>query len=316
MTFHIAYACNAVYAVQTAVSMVSVCRHHPADEIIFYLIEDGIDTGTLRDIQKLITEKCGKKLKISPLRPLLGRLKLAGMDRHPATVYAKIFLEKVCPADRVIYLDSDTVVTAPLTKFLLLDMRSAYIAGVKMPYTEKQKADAGLPCKAPYLCDGVLLINLQKWRQDHMMDKCTAYIRSCHGSPPMLSEGTVNHVARGQAVALAPEYNLMSGMLLWTGRQLAQLYGVNDYYTEDMLLHARKYPVVIHYLNELYIRPWYKNSDHPYRGVYRQYLRMLEWNQKIWMQTGCMPVRTRMLRALNRVLPFWIFWRLYHAVKK
>lgn len=147
------------------------------------------------------------------------------------------------------------------------------------------------------------------------MQKCTDYICSHFGNPPMLSEGTVNYVSQGLVKVLPPEYNLMSGMLLWKGWQLAELYRASDYYTEDMLVHAREYPIVIHYLNELYIRPWYKNSDHPYREVYLRYLHILGWDKKVRMQAGSIRMRTRMLRMLNRILPFWIFRKLYHAVK-
>lgn len=315
MVIHAAYACDEAYAVQTAVSMTSLCEHHRSDEIFLYLIEDGIDISMQRDIRELIVGKYRQHLKIVSLGPLLKHLTLSSQDRHPRTIYAKLFLTDICPADRILYLDSDTIVADSLSGLFSINMDNAYIAGVKMPYSEVKKSRLGISDGIPYLCDGLLLLNLKKWRKDRMWERCTAYIRSHCGNPPMLSEGTVNYAAHGLIKVLPPKYNLMSGMLLWNAVQLAQLYGVEDYYTQDELTYARANPVIIHYLNELYIRPWYKNSDHPYRAFYWKYCRMSGFDKKNNMRAGSIRMRTGILRILNRFLPFWIFRRLYHAVK-
>ncbi len=315
MTIHAAYACDQAYAVQTAVSMASLCENNRSEQIVLYLITDGIALESLNGIQTLVEQTYRQKLEIIPIGQLIGHLAIDVQGRHPRTVYAKLFLEEVCPSDRILYLDSDTIVAAPLAGLLSVCMEDAYIAGVKMPYTDKKKAGMGILPGIPYLCDGVLLLNLKKWRSDHMKDRCSEYIRSSLGHPPMLSEGTINYAAKGLVKVLPPEYNLMSGMLLWDAKQLAQLYRVSDYYTEDELLYARKHPVIVHYLNELYIRPWYKNSDHPYRELYLAYCSRPGFDSMCKMRTGSIKVRTWMLRMLNRFLPFCIFQKIYHMVK-
>lgn len=321
MTFHIAYACNEAYVVQTAVSMVSLCENNRGEQMMLYLIDGGIRRESLRKIQILV-QKYRHPLKIIPLLSLFGQAGLIaqdfaqhGRDRHPDTIYAKLFLQDVCPTDRILYLDSDTVVAGSLAELWSMQMENIYIAGVQMPYTQAHRIRLGLPPETPYLCDGVLLINLQKWREDHVKEKCVAYIQKYHGKPPMLSEGTVNYVSHGLVGLLAPQYNLMGSMLMWNGSQLAKLYQIRDYYTEASLAQAREHPVIIHYLDELYVRPWYKNSDHPYRKVYLKYRRIAGFPQKDRIQKASLRPRTWLLRRLNRCLPFGVFCSLYHVVK-
>lgn len=352
MPFYVSYACNEAYKIQTMVSMISLCRNFGEDELTILLIEDRMAESSLRDM-RMLAKACKRRLIIFSLRKLLGGLYLEGGSRHPRTVYAKLFLADVCQAEKILYLDSDTVVLAPLVPLMHMKMENIYAAGVKMPYAAKKKASVGLTLKEPYLCDGILLINLEKWRKDHITEKCVSYIRQCGGHPPMLSEGTVNHVLHGFVKVLPPEYNLMSGMLMWSADQLSSLYGVEDYYSERELAHARAHPVIIHYLDELYIRPWYQNSDHPYRKYYREYLRMIkkmhiskadgtnrkeekrkkekrkkeeckkeEWQgskirrkKRMYSKYGTLRKRTRILRMMNRILPFWIFSKIYRTVK-
>lgn len=334
MPFYVSYACNEAYKIQTMVSMISLCRNCGEDELTILLIEDHMSENSLREMRMLV-KACKRRLIIIPLHTLLGNLYLDGESRHPHTVYAKLFLADVCQAEKILYLDSDTVVLAPLAPLIQMKMENVYAAGVKMPYSPKKKASVGLALEEPYLCDGILLINLEKWRLDHMTEKCVSYIRQWNGHPPMLSEGTVNHVLHGSVKVLPPEYNLMSGMILWRADQLSGLYGVEDYYSEQELLHAREHPVIIHFLDELYIRPWYSNSDHPYRKYYQEYFRMInkthvrkaeeksrkEKSRKIKRKKqrntkcGKLQKRTRILRIMNRLLPFWLFSKIYRTVK-
>lgn len=313
MQIYVAYACNENYACQTAVSIGSLCEQNKGHAVSIYLLADGMRTGSLRRIRALV-ESFGQRITVIPMRPLFQGMDFHTDDRHPDTIYAKLFLPAVCHADRLLYLDSDTVVTASLAALFSMDMGNACIAGVRMPYSEQKKREAGLPPGSPYVCDGMLLMNLKAWRREHLTEKCMAYIKRCGGTPKQQSEGVVNHIADGRIQVLAPEYNLMSGMLLWSADQLASLYRVSDYYTERELAYAREHPVVIHYLDELFLRPWYARSDHPYRNVYQTYSQMTGFAACAGEMPGKLRIRTRVLRNLNAMLPFPVFLKLYHAV--
>lgn len=313
MTFHIAYSCNDKYVEQTMVSMVSVMENHINHKIIFYLIEDGISSAGLQLIESLIA-KYNQGLVIKKLDEMIGDNCINGGERHPKTIYAKIFLENVCDSDRILYLDSDTVINASLEDLWNMEMRDCYIAGVKMPYSDQKKKKLGLDVSDTYVCDGVLLINLDSWRKKNLKLECLDYIEANDGKPLMMSEGTVNYISKKHVKNLPPKYNLMSSMIMWNAREISELFDVSDYYSDQDLMEAREKPIIIHYLNELYIRPWFLNSDHPYKKKYLEYR----------VKAGCQEVldvtelgkRTKVLKLLNRYMPFCVFKRIYRRIKK
>lgn len=142
-----------------------------------------------------------------------------------------------------------------------------------------------------YLCDGIVLLNLRLWKKEQKTQQAAAYIQQWNGSPPMLSEGVLNHLCRGRIFRLPPSYNLMASMIVF-GSSIERVYGVSNYYTPQELCYARKHPKIIHYLEELYGRPWYANSDHPYRSLYRVYAKRAGFpavssKEKRWWSRKC-----------------------------
>ena len=223
-------------------------------------------------------------------------------------------MDQVCEADRILYLDSDTVITSSLEDIWKMDFQDAYIAGVAMPYTTDIKRKLGLTSEMDYFCDGIVLISLKVWRNKQVAEQCREYNKRQKGNPYMLSEGVINAVAGEYRITLPPKYNLMSTFLLWNAKQIKELFDVSHFYTQEQIELARKNPVIIHYLNELYIRPWYRNSDHPYRGEYMKWREKIGWNMP--MESGIRSMRTKGVIVLNKVLPFSWFCRIYRLVQK
>lgn len=313
MTFHVAYACDENYIEQTMVSMASLMEHNQTHKIVIYLIESKIGRESLQKICHLV-EQYKQSFICIALDDLMKGIDLTLDERHPKTIYAKLFLDQVCEADRILYLDSDTVITSSLEDLWKMDFQDAYIAGVAMPYTTDIKRKLGLTSEMDYFCDGIVLINLKVWRNKQVAEQCREYIMRQKGNPYMLSEGVINAVAGEYRITLPPKYNLMSTFLLWNAKQIKELFDVFHFYTQEQIEQARKNPVIIHYLNELYIRPWYRNSDHPYRDEYMKWREKIGWNMP--MESGIRSMRTKGVIVLNKVLPFSWFCRIYRLVQK
>lgn len=100
------------------------------------------------------------------------------------------------------------------------------------------------------------------------------------------------------------------------GRETAwQYYDIQK--KKSIKKEANEHPVLIHYLNELYIRPWFCNSDHPYRKEYEKYdAKICEGQHLKTGKKGRLKVRTRILRLLYTWLPFALFVKIYWFVKR
>ncbi len=303
----VVYVCDDAFWEQTLCSMASVINHNPKKNIRLVLIDQGITAEHKECISTRIKGK-GTKVSFLPAIPLQERLGLKYENYHTSSIFAKLLFPELFTEDLVLYLDSDTIVCEDLSPLFQIDMTESLAAGVAMTYCAETKEQAGISGADPYISDGVVLLNLKLWREQGITEDCLRFIRENNGSPFMLSEGTINHACRGRIKALPLSCNVMSSVLLYKKEELEALMGVKGYYTEEEYAIAKTKPVILHFLNELYVRPWYANSDHPYRDAYRAVLRELSLPSP--SEQKKLPKRTRINRLLYRCLPFSLYLKI------
>jgi len=93
--------------------------------------------------------------------------------------YARIVVPQFVAADRVIYLDSDLIVYADLTKLFDETLEGRAVGAVSwFPVSESNDADllakAGLRPEAPYFNAGVLLLDTAAWTAADLTARCVA----------------------------------------------------------------------------------------------------------------------------------------------
>jgi lipopolysaccharide biosynthesis glycosyltransferase len=303
------YACNAAYLRQTIISAASVLMHNVNVHLYFAL--DGTTSKVQCEIENTLS-RWSPKITFVKLEDLLSNVELGKGDRHPRTIYAKLFMEQVVEEDRILYLDSDVIVNGSLDELFGRNMEKEYVAGVMMPYSSKLKKEIAAVSGEPYICDGVVLFNMELWKEEQLTESCRSYIESCCGVPPMMSEGTLNHVCAGKIGVLSPEYNLMPSMIMYSLQQITALFKADCYYKKTgEMRQARNAPIIIHFMNELYNRPWQKPCDHPYKEIYYKIEKMVFGDNTIINKP--LSGHIRATRMLKKYLPFSFFAKLYHA---
>ncbi len=300
------YACNDSYIRQTIVSMVSVLHYH--SEVKFYLVGEALSRAG-RDLLESVMAARGQTVRILDADAVLPKLEWKIPGRHPRTIYVKLFMDKAAEEERILYLDSDTVVNGSLEPLFARDMAHELVAGVLMPYSAGQKRRINTEPGRPYICDGVVLFNMELWRRMEKSEECVRYIRAWEGNPPMQSEGTLNHVCGGMTGILDPRYNLMPSVIMYKPEQVTELFGADCYYPEKDLAAARTAPVIVHFMNELYNRPWNEPCDHPWKELYRGIA--ADVFGTVSYAEADIPLRVKVTKRLYRLLPFRWFARLY-----
>lgn len=308
----VVYACDNNYIKQTIISMISLLKSN-CYPIEFWIVSDRLSDEN-RELLLDKTAEYERTVQFLDIESVLNGVVLSGEGRHPRTIYAKLFLSKWVHRERVLYLDSDTVVTGELEELWNRNMKNELVAGVQMPYSNDLKSKMNLDPSSPYLCDGIVLFNLQLWRKGSSEQKCREYIARCEGCPPMQSEGTLNFVCQGKMGVLQPRYNLMPQMLFYTAKQIQKLFQAEKYYCETEIVEARENPAIIHFINELYNRPWYEPCDHPCKEAYQKIeMELFEENAHIKQNIS---KRTRLAKRLFFLLPFPVFTFIYQIKHK
>lgn len=156
------------------------------------------------------------------------------------TIFAlmRCFLTKILDEDKVLWLDVDTIVCAPLDDLWNMDMTDLAIIGWREQKKNWVHVKAQKP-KSEYVNSGVLLMNLKFIREKHFDDKYIKYLSG--GALKNPDQDALNVVCDGYIGYLTAEYN----------------YGFINTLTEKRL-----------YRNsfKIYHMTWYKLWDDPKKG--------------------------------------------------
>ena len=180
---NVAYHSSDAYARILAVSIASLFENNKScDEITVYIIERGI-TDENKSALDSIAQKYSRSIIYIPMPDINVKEDLQLKKVKKKWIfdsYCRLYLDDLLPEsiDKVLYLDSDVLVTDSLQELWNTDLRNHVAAGVKDCINKKYYELLGIKEGAHYCNSGVILINLQKWREEHLglfmseMDMC------------------------------------------------------------------------------------------------------------------------------------------------
>lgn len=178
--------------------------------------------------------------------------------------YYRLLVSKLIPEDKIIYLDCDTLVLGSFSELWKMDLDNFLIGGVVDTVQNYIATTIGMKSNSCYLNSGMLYMNLKRWREEDVDNQVRMMFEKYNGNVPHHDQGVINCIANGKILYLSPRYNLMSQYLYFNRNQLVSLYGFSEFYSEKEIEFAKKYPIVIHFLNKFYGRPWLLGSAHPH----------------------------------------------------
>lgn len=272
---NIAYSCNDYYIPQTGISMISLFENNKeVEDICVYLISKDVSIVNI-NILKEICNSYGRRFVEVRFEDIAYDLKLTNTGRHIATIYSKVFFSRISGVDKIIYLDSDTVVIRSL-EALWNESIDDYYMGVVETNPTKYYKELGLPKGERFFNDGMAIINVDFCRRNNLIGQILKVLDEYNGNPPTLSEGALNKVCYGKVKYISLKYNLMAGLLFMAKLDAKYLSNIL-HYCEEEIIESINYPVVIHFLSAFYNRPWLTPCTHPYKDEYFKYQALSPW---------------------------------------
>lgn len=129
------------------------------------------------------------------------------------TAYGRLLLANLIEEDQVLYLDSDLIVEEDVMSVEEFDFAGhilAAVGGGQYKYTLGNKFyinRVGLPPEAEYFNSGVLLLNLNAWRQQDVFGKCVDIARQYSIELPSHDQSLLNIICRGGFAKLPTSFN-------------------------------------------------------------------------------------------------------------
>lgn len=246
---------------------------YPYNKINIYLMDRDISSTNKDKIDSIVTGY-GANIQYIETKETHDYLKsLIKSDVKSMSVYYRLFLETLLPTDvkKLIYLDCDSFIKAPLTDLWNINMEDYDIAGVMDVIKNEHKTAIGLQPHDIYLNAGMLLINLSRWRAQSMEQKFTEFINLNNGKVRYHDQGTINAVCKSKMV-IHPSFNAMTPFFVLSYKHLCHYHSLKKYYSKVEITEARKNPIFIHFTPHLVDRPWSKGNYHPLRKEYIKFM--------------------------------------------
>lgn len=151
--------------------------------------------------------------------PATGLGALPAWGRMTSTTYYRLMVAQLLPeaVTRAIWLDCDLLVTTDLVRLWetnlsghhLLAVRDSVVPLVSSRYGIRRWRELGLPREAPYFNAGVMLLDLDRWREDDVGAHAGRYLRDSRDVLFWDQEG-LNTALCGRWGELDPRWNRMA----------------------------------------------------------------------------------------------------------
>lgn len=192
--------------------------------------------------------------------------------RFGRVAWYRVALPELLPdVDRILYLDSDLIVTDSLELLGSIDLGSAALAAVTNPLYPGTSLDflreLGVPSAHDYFNTGVMLMNLSAWRQEQLGAKLQSFIDRGRGLELWPDQTALNAVLWHRRLPLPPRWNAQNTIFDLRPKQLP--------FSLDDIELARRSPAVVHFIGPY--KPWHHRSKHPLRSLYFDHLDQTPW---------------------------------------
>ena len=259
----VVFAGDYAYIRQIETAMKSICRHN--GHLKIYVLNKDIPQEWFSRLRMYIQEMGGDMIDCK----LIGQqFQMNWSNKLPHInhmTFARYFIPDFVTEDKVLYLDSDLIVTDDLTDLFELDLDENYLAAARSCF------GAGLGFNA-----GVLLINNKKWRSETIRQKLIELTEKEHENVKEGDQSILNMLFKDQYSLLDDKYNFQIGFDAGAAEK-------NHTFIFEIPLTPS--PKILHYISP--DKPWKQFSVGRLREEWWKYS-FMEWGYIVssWKEKG------------------------------
>ena len=259
----VVFAGDYAYIRQIETAMKSLCRHN--SHLKIYLLNQDIPQEWFSQIRIYLQEMGGDLIDCK----LIGsQYKMNWSNKLPHInhmTFARYFIPDFVTEDKVLYLDSDLLVTDDLEELFQLDLGENYLAAARSCF------GAGIGFNA-----GVLLINNKKWQAENIRQKLIDLTEKEHENVKEGDQSILNMLFKDQYSLLEDKYNFQIGFDAGAAEK-------NHAFIFEIPLTPL--PKILHYISP--DKPWKQFSVGRLREEWWKYS-LMEWSYIVssWKEKG------------------------------
>lgn len=308
------------YAVYMGVSICSLLENNKAVENIhIYIIDDGISEDNKIKIRNM-TEEYKRQVSFISGESVLQDKEITdvfsyvGMRKNSHS-YLKMFFAKLLPdvTGRLIYIDCDTAVDGDISGLEHFDMCDKTIGMVMDSLVIDSKESVGLKKEDRYYNSGVILIDIDKWRERDCSKRIMEHIKNVR-TYGTVDQDVLNIELKDEIITLPIKYNIQPVHFDYPYSLYTRVYRHREeYYGQKEIEEAVEKPAIIHYLRYIGESPWNADNVHPGTPYFDKYLSLSPWKDytKKRRNNGKL---FKIEKWMYKNLPKGLFLRIFYVV--
>lgn len=316
---NVLYAADNNYAPFLGVSMFSLFLNNTdIEKITVYAVLDNVSDDNKSKL-KIIADNFMREIVIVEADEFNNKISMLGIPswRGNYTTNYRLFFDQIISNDveRLVYIDSDTIVTGSLKDILNEDLKNICAGVVLDCLARDYKMVVGIRSEEPYFNAGVLVINVLSWKQNKISDAIIDHVQNQRSKYCNPDQDLLNIALRGKIKVLPPEYNLTATHTAYSEKVYGKIYGWENYYTPEQIAYAKAHPVICHTYRFLGQFPWHKDNLHPDTKLFDEYLRQTLWADYEKQSSKNNSFIFKIERVLYRILPKMLFLFLFKEIQ-
>lgn len=316
MKIDVLYQFNERYAPYAGTSITSLFENNRHFQTIrVFILGEGLSQESIRRL-KATGERYDREIRFVDTAELIRKMKSLNMPTYRGSYAANIrlFLPELLDGsvERLLYLDSDTVVDGRLDGLTQIPMGEYPAAMVRDSLVRRHKLRLGFTKAEPYFNSGVILFAMDRWREEKCSEKIAAHVKNVRAHYPSPDQDLLNVVCRGKIMILPPRYNFQPIHLAFSVKSYFRCFGKTGYYGAEEIRQDREQPVIYHFFRFVGEFPWNRNNLHPDNAVFDKYLRLSDFKDyaKTASEAG---IILKIEKILYRFLPRGFFIYLFRV---
>lgn len=278
------YASDDNYAKVLGVSLLSLCIHNKDIINNIYVVSQNISIDNKEKLSS-ITNKYGIKIifiEIDSFNKYFD--KDIDIKRYSLSMFSRILADKLLPNDikRIIYLDCDTLINDNLLDLYNINLNEKTIGAVNDYRSIYYQKNLDIKKNNCYINSGVLLIDLDKYRNNNYSKKIIDCIKKYNGIFEFPDNDAICKVLQDDIFLLPIKYNMISVFYMTNNKELKILRKPHIMDDDKIISISKKNPSIIHFTTMFLMngRPWYLNCNHPYANRYKELYKLTPWGQE------------------------------------
>lgn len=279
------------YAMPLAATARSIVVNlNPNKNIEIVIIDGGIKEYNKKKIVKSINKSNVEIKWVQAEKELFKNMKV--YKHFSRAVYYRILIPNILPPEikKAIYLDTDVIVKGNLEQLWNIEIGDNYVLAaqemivryVSAPNGLKNYQEFGFKSDAKYFNSGVLVINMEKWRNENIGAKVIDYLEQYQDQWQWVDQDGLNAAFAGQWGELDPKWN-----------QQPKIYKYRSWkespWEEDVYQDLKDNPYIVHYCTSG--KPWSLKCIHPEKDLFFDYVDQTAWSgwrlnfwRRLWLK--------------------------------